>query len=41
MGCSVADIKAYYKKGGTSTKVAISIKVGIGASFSKDAFRLS
>jgi hypothetical protein len=41
MGCSVADTRAYRKKGGTSTRVAISTKAGIKASSSKDAFRLS
>jgi hypothetical protein len=41
MGCSVADTKTYYKKSGTSTRVAISTKVGIGANFNKDTFGLS
>ena len=40
MGRSVAGTKAYYKKGGTSTKVAIGTKVGIRASFNKNIFRL-
>jgi hypothetical protein len=41
MGHSVADARAYYKKSGTSTRVAIGIRAGIEASSSKDAFRLS
>jgi hypothetical protein len=41
MGCSIADTKAYYKKGGTNTRVAISTRAGIKANSSKDAFRLS
>jgi hypothetical protein len=40
MGRSVADAKAYYKKDGTSIRVAIGAKVGIRASSGKDAFRL-
>jgi hypothetical protein len=41
MGRSIADTKTCYKKGGTSTRVAIGTKVDIGASSSKDIFRLS
>ena len=41
MGYSIADTRAYYKKGGTNTRVAISIKAGIKANFNKDVFRLS
>jgi hypothetical protein len=41
MGRSVADAKTYYKKSGTNTRVTIGTKVGIKASSSKDAFRLS
>jgi hypothetical protein len=40
MGRSVANARAYHKKNGTSTRVAISTKADIRASFSKDAFRL-
>jgi hypothetical protein len=41
MGRSVANTRAYYKKGGTSTKVTISTKAGIKVSSNKNAFRLS
>jgi hypothetical protein len=41
MGCSIADTRACCKKSGTNTKVAIGAGVGIRASSSKDAFRLS
>jgi hypothetical protein len=41
MGHSVADTKAYYKKGGISIKVTINTRAGIGTSSNKDAFRLS
>jgi hypothetical protein len=41
MGHSIADARAYCEKSGTSIRVAISTKVGIRASSSKDAFRLS
>jgi hypothetical protein len=40
MGRSVANTKAYYKKGGTSTKVAINTRAGIEANSGKDAFGL-
>ena len=40
MECSIANTKAYYKKGGTNTRVGISTKIGIRASSSKDIFRL-
>ena len=40
MGRSVASTKACRKKGGTSTKVAISAGVSIRASSSKDIFGL-
>jgi hypothetical protein len=41
MGRSVANTGACYKKGGTSTRVAINTKTDIRVSFSKDTFRLS
>jgi hypothetical protein len=41
MGYSIANAGACYKKGGTNIRVAISTKVGIKASSSKDIFRLS
>jgi hypothetical protein len=41
MGHSVADAKTCREKGGTSIRVAIGAKAGIGANSSKDAFRLS
>ena len=40
MGRSVANTRAYCEKSSTSTRVAIGTKAGIGASSSKDAFRL-
>ena len=41
MECSVASTKACREKGGTNTRVGIGAKVNIGASFSKDIFKLS
>jgi hypothetical protein len=41
MGCSIADTKAYCKKGGINTKVAIGAKADIGANSNKNIFRLS
>jgi hypothetical protein len=41
MGRSVANTRAYHKKGGPSIRVAIGAKVGIGVSSDKDTFRLS
>ena len=41
IGYSVVSTKAYYKKGGISTRVAIGTKVSIRASFSKNIFKLS
>ena len=40
IGYSVIGAKACHKKGGISTRVAISTKVGIGASSNKNIFRL-
>jgi hypothetical protein len=40
MEYSVVSTKAYRKKCGTDTRVGISTKVGIRASFNKDIFRL-
>jgi hypothetical protein len=40
MGRNIAGTKAYCEKGSTNTRVAISAKVGIKTSFSKDVFRL-
>jgi hypothetical protein len=40
MGRSIANAGACYEKSGTSIKVAINTRVGIGVSSSKDAFRL-
>jgi hypothetical protein len=39
MGHSIADTRTCCKKGGTSTKVAIGTRAGIGASSSKDVFK--
>ena len=39
--CSVAGTGACHKKSSTDTRVGIDTKVGIGASSSKDIFRLS
>ena len=36
MEYSIVNAKTCHKKGGTNTRVGISIKVGIGVSFSKD-----
>ena len=41
MECSVASTRACREKGSTNTRVGIGTEVGIGASFSKDIFRLS
>jgi hypothetical protein len=40
MGCSIVNTRAYYKKGGINTKVAIGARVGIRVSSNKDIFRL-
>ena len=40
IGHSIASARAYCKKSGTSTRVAISAGVAIRASFSKDIFKL-
>jgi hypothetical protein len=41
MGRNIASTRAYRKKSSTSTRVAISTKVGIKTNSSKDAFGLS
>ena len=41
MGRSVANTGACYKKGGTSTRVAIGAKAGIRTNSSKNTFGLS
>ena len=41
MECNVVGVGACREKGGTDTRVGISTRVGIGASSSKDIFRLS
>jgi len=40
MGSNVAVVRACREKGGVSARVGISGRVGIGASSSKDLFRL-
>ena len=41
MEYSIVSTRACREKGSTDTRVGISAKVGIKASFSKDVFRLS